>query len=385
MTSSTFSPFNNFPNATQLRQPRGIVVINDMTLLWMEIEVTTTTFYIADSYRITMPIKGQPVGFNLAYLASQVPLTVKIYVGFPSNPDSYQTSELDLIMVGDVDKMDVNPLNQTVTFSGRDLTSRLIDTKTYAKYPNQTASSIATMLAQEHGLTPVVTPTTEKAGIFYKYYNTLMSKETTEWDLLCSLAQAQPERFVVFIEPNRNQISSLSTNLVFAPQATIRTSNPYILIYNPETATFGSPTFYGTNLVFSRSLTLAQDVVVKIRVPYSPQTGRAFTVQAKSRKARLTNPQTKQYYYIMPGLSKDQAQNRANQLVRDITIHEMRLEVTLPGDTLIQKNGIVEIRGTQSNFDQIYYADSIVRTLNYNSFLQRVSAKNHDTTSEIVI
>lgn len=365
--------FNNSDESGILRTARAIVTINGINVKWFDIEITTTTFYLADNYQFDMPLQEQDEQITLEYLFSTQKMEVKIYLGFPIDPNQYTTTDLDLMIVGDIDRMVVDPLTQVATFMGRDLTSRLIDTKTYAKYSNKTSSEIATILANKNGLTPVVTQTTELVGVFYAYENTLLTKETTEWDLICFLAQQSD--FVVYVEGDK---------LIFKPRPTT-SSDPYILDYTPSNFLNASPVFRGTNLTFERSMTLAKDVVVKIRIPYDSYSGTASTVKVQSKHAHAHDPELQTYVYTMPGLSKQQALVRANQIIRDITLHEIKISTTIPADTVLRKDSLIKIRGASQSLDQFYFTDEVVRRISINEYTMTVSAKNHSVDSQIVL
>lgn len=373
MLSQAYSAYSYQPAADLLSKPRAIVLINGISVLFQSLEVMTTTFYMSDTYNIVIPLSEQPSIFNENYLFSTSSLSVKIYMGFPINPDAFSTSDLDLMIVGDCDNLDYDPIQRIVTISGRDLTSRFIDTKTYEKYSNKTPSEIAIILAKKYGLNPIVTPTKEAAGIFFTYQNTLMTRETTEWDLLCFLAQQ--EDFVVYVEQN---------NLIFKPRSSV-SSVPYVLNFQKASLTNASPVFRGMNLKFSRSMTLAKDVVVKVRVPYNPQTGNAFTVKATSRNKVSLSEGLQVFTYTIPGLSKSQALAKAQQLARDITIHEIKLSAELPGDNILKKDSIIKVAGVDNSIDQTYYADQVTRTMNAFDYRMQISAKNHNVDNEILL
>lgn len=378
MLSNAFSPFSpTLTTNTQLRQPRAIVMINGFSVLWVNINITTTTFYVADSYHFEIPINGQPNGFNISYLSLQASLSIKIYVGFPQNPDAFNVEDLDLLMVGDCDEMIIDPLRQIITFSGRDLTSRFIDTKTYAKYPNQTASTIVTNLANSHGLNPVVTSTSGNVGTFYIRENTLMTKETTEWDLITFLAQQY--NFVAYVQQN---------NLVFGAKPTAENSQPYVLSYQSPSSPSGSPIFNGMTLDMTRCFTVAKDVTVKVRVPYSPLTGRSFTATAGKKNPSINSSKAgnQVYTYTYPGLSNAQALAKAQQLAQEITLNELKISATLPGDNKLLKSSIIQLIGTGTRFDQVYYTDTVVRNISVeDGYTMEVHAKNMDVNSQVLL
>lgn len=381
MLSSTYSTYAQQPFNAQARQPRAIVTINGISVYFIEIEIQTTTFSIADNYSIVLPLNGQDKKLDLNFWASEIDMLVKIYVGFPINPNSYGTNDLDLLIVGDVDLMEIDPLQATVTISGRDLTSRLIDTKSSKKYANYSASQIATILAQKHGLTPVVTPTAGNVGTIYNNLQVIMTKEITEWDLITFLAGQYG--YVVFVN---------GESLYFQPYPIPDPKTAFVLQYQPPQTFGSSPTFNGMTLMFKRSLTLARDVKVLVKVPHSP-TGNAFTVSAaasrrqrpylKSVKSFVGPSQT--YSIVRAGLTREQAQQVANQLLSNITLHEVVMDASVPGNNLLRKDSIIQVKGTNSAFDQFYYSDVVYRSISVDGYLMRVNAKNHAPDNQVII
>lgn len=383
MLSTSYSTYSQMPYNNQGRQPRAIVTINGISVYFVDIEIQTTTFSIADNYSVTIPLNGQDPNLDLNFWATSTNMQIAIYIGFPINPLSYGTNDLDQLMLGDVDLMEVDPLRATVTISGRDLTSRLIDTKTSQKYASYSASQIATILAQKHGLTPVVTPTSGNVGTVYNNLQVMMTKEITEWDLITFLAQQYG--YVVFVN---------NSNLFFQPYPVPDPKTAFVLQYQSSNISNASPTFDGMTLSFKRSLTIARDVKVLVRVPYNPTTGKAFTVSAQSSKRTrpyLKNvsmftgpPQT--YTFIRAGLSRDQAQQVANQLLSNITLHETILDVSLPGNNIFRKDSIIQVKGTDTAFDQFYYSDVVYRRFNYQTgYDMRINAKNHSPDTQVNI
>lgn len=379
----SISPFNNFTSSPNLRQPRAIVMINDDVIFWEDIQIATTTFYSADTYEVTIPLYGQSPNINLNYWSSVIDATIKVYIGFPPNPIAYTAQDLELFLVGDIDLMEVDPLNAKVNISGRDLTSRFLDTKTTQTFPNDTASNIAIKLANKHGLTPVVTPTTGTVGRYFTNFSTnatnLLSKQITEWDLLTFIAQQSG--FVTFVQ---------DTRLFFSPFPNDEKGSYVLNFTNPKGEGL-SPVYDGMDLRFRRSLTLARDVIVKVIVPTNPQTGKSFVKTAKYvRRTRnlpgmpkqVSTPQT--YSFIRAGLTEQQAQDQANSLAKNITLQEIVLTTTRPGDNKLRKDGLIKVTGTNTAYDQIYFSESVMRHLSVDSgYNMSITAKNHSVDSQL--
>lgn len=360
-------------NQSISRSPRAIVTLNGTQVQWESLSITTNTFYVADKFSIVLGKTNQPSNIDNNFWSSQNSISVAIYLGFPKNPDVYSTADLDLFITGDADGIVDDFCDRRVTLSGRDFSARMIDTKITQKFSNQTASQIAIMFAKEHGLNPVVTNTSTPVGTYYEQQQVLLAHETTEWDLLTFLAQN--ENFVVFVNNN---------DLIFEPRPT-SSQNPYVFTYQPETDTYSSPIFNGLDLRFTRYLTLSKDVKVTIKVPYGSRNGKPFY---RTKTASHTNStktgNLQKYSYVIPGLTPQQATQRADQILRDITRNEIVMETTCAPDNILKKDSIIKVSGTGTAYDNIYYADEIVRTFSYEEgYLMRVTAKNHAVDSEV--
>lgn len=367
---------------SESRKPQGIVTINDQIVNWTEIVITTETYYTADNYMIELPLSGQSIPFSLDYWASSPIFTVKIYLGIPENPLIYGINDLELMMVGDCDDIDIDIVTGKITITGRDLTSRLIDTKTTQKFSSLTSSAIATKFANEHNLNPVVTPTKTQVGVYYNFYQTILTRQTTEWDVLTFLAQQ--ENFIVYVSGN---------DLVFKPLPS-ESDVPYVITYTPRSFEIFPQQLTALDIQFHRSMTLANDVVVKLRVPFGSKTGKAFTVKVQShhqQRAHIPGIPTitgrKQLYtYVIPGLTQEQALQRAQSILKNITIHEVKLNAVLPGDNFLRKDSVIKVVGTNSAFDQIYYCDMVRRTLSMEEgYSMILEAKNHSVDSQVIL
>lgn len=356
------------------RSPRAIVTINGTQVKWESLSITTNTFYVADKFSITLGKTGQPDGIDENFWASTQQCVVAIYLGFPKNVDSFTTADLELFITGDADGIIDDFCGKTINISGRDFSSRMIDKKITQKFSNQTASQIATMFANEHGLNPKVTTTSTPVGTYYEQQQVLLAHETTEWDLLTFLAQN--ENFVVFVQ---------NYDLIFEPRPE-STQNPYVFTYQPATENYSSPTFNGINLKFTRSLTLAKDVKVTIKVPYGSKNGKPFyrtKTASHTNSTRTGNLQ--KYSYVIPGLTPDQATQRADQILRDITRNEIIMETSCAPDNVLKKDSIIKVTGTGTVYDNLYYADEVVRNFSYDEgYIMNITAKNHAVDSEII-
>lgn len=373
---------NTLPAKPSVRIPKGLVFINGQLMKFTDFRVTTTTFYQADTFEVNLPLNGQADGFGLDYFSRMPAMLIEIYAGFPSNPDNFSKADLYNLIVAQVDDVQISANKSNINLVGRDLTAKFIDSKTSEKFQNMSASQIATLLAQRAGLTPVVTPTDEKAGYFYGIDHARMTNQRSQWDLLTYLAQE--ENFVVYVQ---------GQSLYFKPQPA-PSDNPYVLNWTPPGQGNGYSAFTGINLVMSRNLTLARDVIVKVR-SWNEQTPRGFIRTSKATPNSTTAIPSKAqpigdaqvFVYVFPGLTPDQAQQKAEQLQRQITQHERRIRVDMPADNIINKDSVIKLQGTNSDFDQVYFPAEIVRTFDISNGAYRMSiaAKNHSPNTETIV
>jgi phage protein D len=379
----------NDPNAgSQGRLPRGIVTLNGTPIVFSEFEVQNKAVYEADTFMVRLPMYGQAEAFNLGYWATTTAIPVYIYAGFPQNPNQFLTiDELDNIFVGKVDNFEVGEGTDQgihVVLTGRSLAGDLIDTKTTQKYQNLTASQIATQIAEEHHLTPVVKSTSTLVGTYYQIDYSRLNVARSEWDLLTYLAQQ--EGFYVSVR---------GTSLYFQP-APDSNSNPYIInwaVPDPLIQQLGKPTSNTTRINFRRALTIANDLIVKVR-SWNMKTHQAYTYTARATPSEKTviknlpqpTGQAQTIIQVRPGLSKEQTLQYAQQLLRQVSQHQVVLEATLPADNILMPDSVIQVTGSNSGFDQVYYPSVITRRMNMQEgYVMDVEAKNISPITQILI
>jgi phage protein D len=266
----------------------------------------------------------------------------------------------------EVDQIDFQLETGLVEMEGRDLSSRLIETRTQATYQNQTSSQVAQALAAEHGLSAQVTPTTTLIGRYYEQDHTRMtlgqfSRPTTEWDLLVFLAQR--EGMDVFVQ---------GTTLYFQP-ITPSNSNPFVIQWTPPSPV---PRLNAVSVRLQRSLTMAKDIEVWVQSWNSAQS-RSFVRKAKGTGKNSNGGTPQRYVYVRPNLSENDAQQLANSLLAELSKHERVVDVEMPGELMLTPRNMVQIQGTGTSFDQAYFIQTITRSLSFEEgFRQSLRLKN---------
>lgn len=365
---------NQIPTEGYARQPRAIVKIEGEEVVCAEFEVDSNSFYQANTFRLTLPLSAQPPARSWSFWSETDAAKVEIFAGFPPDPENFTTDDLDLILVGETDEVDVKPVSDEVCLTGRDYTSRFIEETTTEKFQNLTASELVKQLAERRGLKADVTDTSRKLGTFLSQDNILLTTERTEWDLLTYAAQE--EGYLLYVE---------GETVHFHPPPD-ESSEAYILNYTRAT----EESLASSNTVmidFSRSLTLARDVVVAVR-SWNQKAKKGFTQTARASKAKRTQSRggtAQTYVATVPNLSQEEAIKEARRRLEEITAHEIRLNAELPGDSLIKTNTPIRVEGTGTRFDQVYFVDHLIRTYTPDrGYFMVLRAKNHSTESQVL-
>lgn len=360
-------------NQGQFRKPRAIVRINDIQVNFIDIEIRSGAPYTADTYFLEIPLNEQS-SLDLSYFASTEKFSVKIYVGFPNDVDLFTISDLQLMIQGESNDVEINPSEGLVSISGRDLSSRLIDKKVTKSFSNITASELAIEFANDNNLKPEVVKTDEILGTFLQTAQTYTANNTTQWDMLVQAAMYN--NFNVFVK---------GESLFFKPNPIVDDNlKPYILNYSPKKNKNIIPVFEnGTKINFFKNNIVSGNIDVTVKVPYSTYTGKAFHVKQSSRNKKADKEFIRKYVYSHPGLTQDQAVQKAKQLINNLVIHSVKFTAEMIGDIILSKDMVIQIIGTNTDFDQMYYIDSIVRKITINDFSMFISAKNKPDQMEI--
>ena len=315
----------------QLRVSIGGVVVPGAT----EMEIESVAYFAADRFRINF-VFGVTASTTVSYFLGLSLETLTIDVALSGF--GYTT-----LLVGQVDNIQIDILQNRAILTGRDLAARLIDTEVSETFVNQTASQIAVTIAQRHQLTPNVMATKTLTGQYYQldHARTVLavnSRGTTEWNLLSTLASA--ENF---------QLSVFGTVL-----------------------NFGSPT-QGVPLFLT-----AQDFIAVTFDMAANLPGRAVVKSWNCRNKTMimqSNGTGLMTTLVRPNLTQEQAQALATSHLVTLGQHALVLLGTMPGDLVMMPGMQIQFGGTNSALDQNYTIIEVSRTLDSNhGFLQRIRA-----------
>ena len=332
--------------APQLRQPRALVQVNGTTVpALMSLEIDETAFSQPSTFRVELAVQALPPGNDLAWwMRTMDEIDVEIFIGFPSDPTDYDASDLTSMFYGRADDVEVDWAGQTMSVSGRDLSAKLADVKSAQKYVNQKASDVATMLAAQYGLTPKVTPTKTPIGKFYSIDHVDQHDDRTQWDLLSWLAR--DEQFVVFVQ---------AKELHFQPKPSA-SQTPQVFHWTPPSGGAGFNEGNFIRLSSRRELTVAKGIKVEVK-SWNSKKNNGYSKTAQNGGQ---NPQT--YSYVIAGLEPDDCQARAKQLLAELSQHEKTLTIEGPADNSLTVADVIQLSGTGTALDQIYFPSQIKRT-----------------------
>ena len=338
-------------SGADVRQPRLRVLIDGRDVPGVfEADVVSNNHLSADLFHVSIALAADPRIVN--DIGNREEIRVELQLSLDGG------GEYVSLIQGEADSIAIDPLRGLIRLDGRDLSGRLIETRTREVFVNQTASDIATTLASRHGLEADVVETSRIVGRNWASGRDRLGlaaygRATTEWDLLVGLAVE--EGFGVWVS---------GETLHFRPGADER-----------DAVTLGPSDV--SSLRLERSLTLAGDIEVVVRT-WNVLRQQAFVQTARrSGGGRRSGERARRYVYVIPGLTPDEALRVAQARLAQITRHERVVAIEMPGDLTIEPRGRLQLSATGTDFDQDYWVDRVERRISVaHGFRQTVRARN---------
>ncbi len=334
-----------------VRWPRLRVLAEGREVLGVfEADVVSNNHFAADSFQLGVAVAADPAG-NAALTASPgVVLDVQVSLDDGSGFTS--------LVQGEADQVRLDATRGVLRLEGRDLSARLIETRTAETFANLTASEIAELLAGRHGLAADVQATTRLIGRGWAQGRDVVGlgrhgRVTTEWDLLVALAGF--EGFDVWVS---------GTTLHFRPGE----AGGSVTLTPSEVS----------SLRLERAMTLAGDIEVVVR-SWNVLQSRAFTQVARRQGTGHggKSERAQRYVYVLPGLTPDEALQVAQARLAEITRHERVVAIEMPGELEISPRGRLTLAATGTDFDQDYWVDRVARRISVaQGFRQTVHGRN---------
>lgn len=345
-------------NFRPFSHPRSIVKVNGVYVPFKTWDVNLNGYSAADTFDLTCPfrildyLKGATILANTpdteTILLTQPDILVEIYGGYPSNPNNYNENDLTQLMYGYLDTVDFygDEQGERVQIQGRNEVGPFMDTKTTDKYPNQTSSAIVTMFAQQQGLRVQVTPTYTLVGTYYSNDQVQLTTDITQWDLMNYLAQQ--EGFTLRVVGN---------TLYFGPRDSFLKSTTL-------------PYTWGQNIKswhLQRTPHAAKNIKVEVItwVPGKKTRHVATASNTTTYAARVTGTSAHQDWvetYYFPGLTPDQAQQRANTILDQLSLSELIGDLTCDGNDQQDIYQPLQLYGIGLGSDQKYWPTKVTHS-----------------------
>ena len=315
--------------------------------------VTNSASFRSATFSISLSLNENPP-LDAAYWASLPRVRIRVQA-------SHDRSDpfLDLIE-GYCDNIHIHPISGSVVLEGRDLSSSLLDTKTFKNYQNLTPGEIAREIAKNHGLSAVFFAGDTYAGRLYGSDSTAstlaqFAKLTTDWDMLVMLAQVGGyDLFMsgqsIYFQPNSSPSGPIHT-IHYADL--IDLSMKRIL-----------PLTDGVGMTVLSWNSAQQEAITETFE--SPPTGRAESKQPNLPRS---------YTVMRPNLRSQTARALATEVARTVSREAMSIQFKMPADLTITARQHFTLSGTNTTFDRPFKTDWITRTFRDKSgFSQTVHA-----------
>jgi hypothetical protein len=338
----------------KVRQPRAW--LNGITL--MSCVVYLTRHQSASEFTATMALDDAS-NPGAAYWSNTAPIPATITA---TNGDG---SGQGTLIIGAVDKVNIDFVHRIVEVHGLDRTSELLNTRSDQKWTDMSPSDIVSQIAGKHGLTPHVDSTSDKAGKTFDFQQYAFNSDIeNDWDVLVSLAEREGK--VVYIFGN---------DLYFTtPGSTM--GGTYTAHYTPPSkSTFGTGNFMELKCI--RDVQIGEGFDAKVT---SWHTNKKVPFVGDHTGGEGGGGVQNQFFNRVPGLTPDQTQAQADSLGKMTNSFEKQVELHAPGDVAVNPNMSFVLTGTQTAFDQTYFIDVVTHRINWHEgYTMLIEAKNTDT------
>ena len=173
--------------------PRALVYLGDTYYLTpVGFEVDFSSYGAVDEAKITFSLSDKP-DFSGIYKGDEAPIPIRIYAGFPANPNNYSVSDLTPRFIGLVDSFETDGLKDELIVHCRSLAAYFIANKHTTNFNNQTSLYVINYFCQLAGLTPHIglrsgqTACTLSQALGAEFVASV--RNMREWDILLACAK----------------------------------------------------------------------------------------------------------------------------------------------------------------------------------------------------
>ena len=359
---------NTLPIKPVVRKPRAIVKINDAIVVgWIDITVTSGTYNAADTFSATFAIKRLEPENNLKWFTQQKDVFCEILIGFiEDDSQPLNVQDMQSMILGRIDEVNVDLSNMSVEVHGRDLTALLMDTKTTETYIDVMGSDVVADLVSRHSmLNGVITASPAVSGLTYAGDHMTMHQERAEWGIITDLAKI-----------DGYQVYAKGADLIYEPIPDAP-SDPYVFKWEWEDNE-NPHRFNAKSIRMHRDLKVSRGIQVVVK---SFNTKPKLKVESSWGDGDANGgggENVVTHKFVRPNLDQDAADAWAKAKYEVLKKNEMKVSIDMHGDNNLVRGDAIEVQGTDTAFDQLYFVSSIARQLNFEGgYYMTVEAKNH--------
>jgi hypothetical protein len=369
------------PQRSYVQTPRFDIIVNGTKISKpLSAEISSNNYSESSTFKVSFLLT--PAGDKS--LTEAPPLDVEVRVSL----DSGQPVSL---IYGFADTADFDPLSHHWTLAGRDLSALLVDTQIAKTYENMTSSQVVQSFVEEHvtqQLKGSITPTSGLVGRFYGSDHSQskqgeLHRPTTEWAMALMLAQGEGFDLRMGGPDAQGNLLDQKT-LYFGPPPPVGAPIFNVIINQ------GPPVQANVErITIRRALTLAKDVQVNV-IGWNSEESRRIVVRRKASNIKAPKGgfgPAQNYTFRLPGdATLEQATTFAEQKLKEITAFERVVTFTMPGGTRLNPSNMIQLNGSGTDADQLYFIDQITRTLDFQTgFTMSVRMKNHSPYNIVAV
>ncbi len=320
--------------ASLVRQPRAWIDLGTGQMPVISAQWTRKAVRASDTFSVKVAIgTSRQYGMDYPQIADYQPQDATLYAATQIGGGDKQQ-----VMVGQVDKPEIDWDSQTATFSGRDKSASLSTNRRSQKFLNQSSTDVVNTIAQSHGLTASFVGVSGFAGkVFSDTVHLTLNR--SDYEIVSDLAEREGYRWYVD-----------GSTLYFEPKG--QQSGSYAFTYQPPVPgqSYAVGTCYG--LKTSRNTTAAAPTQV--------------TVKSWNRKDKKLYKTTKSIggvgsdvvaEYHHNEKTQAQVESLAQSRLDNMTRHDCSASWSAPADLTLDVHEGASLSGTGTIYDQSYQID----------------------------
>lgn len=336
--------------------PRHWLQIGGALIPLLTSHVTRKSTQNADTFSATLAIgASEPFGFGLAEWADWNP-SQDAGIVYANRLDG---SDRQSMISGTLDRPEVKLADMTVSITGRDKSSKLMENRRNEKFQNQKSSDIATKIAQDAGLNPVVVDTGDFAGKAYTSDIAHLVQNRMDYEVMSLLAEREAYRWFV-----------QGDDLYFEPKTS--DSDVYAIMWSPPGTVADYAVANCIDLTLAKNSTAGRPTTVEYAGWHH---GKKKLFKATASAGGVGTPVKHRFHFN--GNTQSQLEKKAKSRLNDFIRHELGIIAVLPGDLSLDPRMQVSLTGTGTVYDQSYPIDSIDFEMGWDQeFTMTVDAKS---------